>query len=74
MGTPWAADCAAPEFSARRVGVLWDLSAILAEIERLRPEPPLFPQDPAQRARALAIEEHFDEEVAPDLRRLFWST
>jgi len=49
-------------------------SRILAEIERLRPAPALFPQDPAERARASAIESFFDDEVAPDLRRLFWST
>lgn len=49
-------------------------SAILAELERLRPDPPLFPADPAGRARALAIEAFFDEEVAPDVRRLFWAT
>jgi glutathione S-transferase len=47
---------------------------ILAELERLRPDPPLYPHDPAERARALSIEAFFDEEVAPDLRRLFWST
>jgi glutathione S-transferase len=53
---------------------LFGSSHILQEIERLRPDPPLFPSDPAERARALAIESFFDEEVAPDLRRLFWST
>jgi glutathione S-transferase len=45
---------------------------ILAEIERRRPDPPLFPADPADRERALAIQSFFDQEVAPDLRRLFW--
>lgn len=53
--------------------VLCDSTAIIAEIERLRPDPPLYPADPAARARALALEDYFDEEVAPDLRRLFWS-
>jgi glutathione S-transferase len=51
-----------------------DSTRIIAEIERLRPDPPLYPADPAERARALAIEDHFDEVVAPDLRRLFWAT
>jgi glutathione S-transferase len=46
---------------------------ILTEIERLRPDPPLYPADPAGRRRALAIERFFDEEVAPSLRRLFWA-
>jgi glutathione S-transferase len=45
---------------------------ILDEIERLRPEPKLYPAQAAQRARALAIQAFFDHEVAPDLRRLFW--
>jgi len=54
--------------------VLVGSNHILAEIERLRPDPPLYPADPADRERALAIEAYFDEHVAPDLRRLFWST
>ncbi len=49
-------------------------SAIIAELERRRPDPPLCPADPAERERAAAIERHFDEQVAPDLRRLFWET
>jgi glutathione S-transferase len=49
-------------------------SHILTEIERRWPEPPLYPAGATERDRALAIERHFDEEVAPDLRRLFWST
>lgn len=49
-------------------------SQILAEIERLRPEPPLYPLDSTQRKRALNIESFFDQKVAPDLRRLFWAT
>jgi glutathione S-transferase len=53
---------------------IFDSSRILAEIERARPDPPLYPTTPAERERALEIERHFDREVAPDLRRLFWST
>lgn len=49
-------------------------SRIIAEIERRRPEPPLYPTEPESRARAMAIQAFFDEEVAPDVRRLFWST
>jgi len=49
-------------------------SAILQEIERLRPEPRLYPEDPAARERARGLEKFFDDEVAPDLRRIFWST
>jgi glutathione S-transferase len=50
-----------------------DSTAILAEIQRRCPYRPLLPDDPALRARALAIEEHYDEDVAPEMRRLFWS-
>jgi len=53
--------------------LLHDSSRILAALEARYPEPALFPAEPAARARALAIEDHFDEAVAPDLRRLFWS-
>lgn len=49
-------------------------AAILAELERLRPDPPLFPREAPALERALGIQRTFDEEVAPDLRRLFWST
>jgi glutathione S-transferase len=54
--------------------ILADSNRILAEIERLRPDPRLYPQDPRSLERALAIEAYFDGEVAPDLRRLFWAT
>lgn len=53
---------------------MYESSRILAELERRHPDPPLYPRDPAARARAVGIEAHFDEHVAPDLRRLFWST
>jgi len=51
-----------------------DSTAIIAELELLRPEPALYPSSSPDRARALALEDHFDEQAAPDLRRLFWST
>lgn len=47
---------------------------ILREIEACQPDPPLFPEDPALARRATEIEAFFDDEVAPALRRLFWST
>jgi glutathione S-transferase len=47
-------------------------SAILAEIERRRPYPPLLPVSADDRARARDIETFFDDDVAPALRRLFW--
>jgi glutathione S-transferase len=59
-----------------RIGgrTLVDSTAIIAAIEALQPDPPLYPAEPAQRQRALALEDYFDEEVAPELRRLFWWT
>jgi glutathione S-transferase len=53
----------------RRIG---DSTAIIAALETHRPDPPLYPGDPERRRRALALEEHFDEQLAPRLRRLFW--
>src|SRR5215213_3711179 len=38
-----------------------DSTAILAELERRYPDPPLYPADAAQRARVLEIEDWFDE-------------
>ncbi len=54
--------------------VLAGSNHILQELERRRPEPRLFPQDTEKLKRALVIQAYFDEQVAPDLRRLFWST
>jgi len=54
--------------------VLAGSSHILTEIERLYPDRPLYPADPAACARAAAIEAYFDEQVAPEVRRLFWAT
>ncbi len=47
---------------------------IIDELERRQPDPPLYPADAAERTRALAIQQHFDDQVAPDVRLLFWST
>jgi glutathione S-transferase len=49
-----------------------DSTAIIAELERYRPNPPLYPADPAERARALALEDFFDEELGPHLRTFGW--
>lgn len=46
---------------------------ILEFIEKQRPDPPLFPRDAAGYRRALGLQQYFDEEVAPELRRLFWA-
>jgi glutathione S-transferase len=46
-----------------------DSTRIIAALERRFPEPPLYPTDPAARARALELEEHFDDEIGPHVRR-----
>jgi glutathione S-transferase len=50
--------------------VVGDSTAIIAELERRFPEPPLYPADEAERRRALDLEEFFDEELGPDIRLL----
>jgi len=49
-----------------------DSSRIIALIEERWPQPPLYPEDPAQRRRALELEEFFDEELGPHIRRAFY--
>jgi glutathione S-transferase len=49
---------------------LADSTAIIAALEERYPEPPLYPSEPVQRRRALALEDWFDEELAPYARRL----
>ena len=47
-----------------------DSTRIVAELERRHPDPPLYPADPATRARALELEDFFDEELGPYMRQL----
>jgi glutathione S-transferase len=47
-----------------------DSTRIVAELERRHPEPPLYPSDPGERARALGLEDFFDEGVGPEVRRV----
>lgn len=49
-----------------------DSTAIVAALEERYPDPPLYPADPAERARALELEDFFDEQLAPYVRRLGW--
>jgi glutathione S-transferase len=46
-----------------------DSSRIIEALERAFPEPALYPADPAERRRALELEEFFDEELGPYIRR-----
>jgi glutathione S-transferase len=49
-----------------------DSTAIIAALEEHYPEPPLYPADPAERRRALDLEELFDEELGPAIRLFAW--
>jgi len=57
------------ELDGRRIG---DSTAIIAALEERYPEPALYPADPGERRRALELEEFFDEELGPYIRRLVW--
>ena len=46
-----------------------DSTRIIAALERRFPHPALYPDDPAERAAALALEDFFDEEAGHELRR-----
>jgi glutathione S-transferase len=49
-----------------------DSTEIIAALEARYPEPPLYPDDPDERRRALDLEEFFDEELGPYIRRYAW--
>ena len=52
---------------------LGDSTAIIAELERRFPDPPLYPEDPEERRHALELEDFFDENYGHEVRRLvFW--
>jgi glutathione S-transferase len=48
-----------------------DSTQIIEALERRYPDPPLYPDDPRERWRALKLEDFFDEELGPHLR-LLW--
>src|SRR5207237_6707565 len=47
-----------------------DSTRIIAALEERYPEPPLYSAEPEARRRALALEDHFDEELGLYTRRL----
>ena len=53
----------------RNVG---DSTAIIEALELRWPQPRLYPDDPAERRRALELEDYFDEELGPHIRLLAW--
>jgi glutathione S-transferase len=55
------------ELDGRRIG---DSTAIIAALERRYPDPPLYPADAGERRRALGLEDWFDKNVGPYVRRL----
>ncbi|HYP55104.1 MAG TPA: glutathione S-transferase family protein [Solirubrobacterales bacterium] len=57
------------EIDGRRIG---DSTAIIAALEELWPDPPLYPADPELRRRALELEDFFDEELGSHIRQLAW--
>ena len=60
-----------PTFPVLRLNgkAVGDSTRIIEELERRYPEPPLYPDDPAERTRALELEDFFDEELGPYIRR-----
>jgi glutathione S-transferase len=58
------------ELDGRRIG---DSTAIIAALEEHRPDPPLYPAAPAERRRALELEDWFDDNLGPELRRFAWN-
>ena len=55
------------ELDGRRIG---DSTAIIAALEQRYPTPPLYPEAPDARRRALELEDWFDEELGPYIRRV----
>src|SRR4051794_21905751 len=47
-----------------------DSTRIIEAVERRHPEPSLYPVDPAERRRAVELEDYFDEELGPHTRLL----
>jgi len=57
------------ELDGDRIG---DSTRIIETLESRYPDPPLYPGDPQERARALELEDFFDEELGPHVRLLTW--
>ena len=49
-----------------------DSTRIIAWIEQRWPQPPLYPEDRGQRRQALELEDFFDEQLGPHIRRAFY--
>jgi glutathione S-transferase len=55
------------QIDGRTIG---DSTEIIAALESLHPEPPLYPIDAEERARAIELEDWFDENLGPQARLL----
>lgn len=55
------------QIDGRTIG---DSTEIIAALESIHPEPPLYPIDAAERARAIELEDWFDENLGPHARLL----
>jgi glutathione S-transferase len=55
------------QLDGRTIG---DSTAVIEALEEAFPEPPLYPAERAERARALELEDFFDEELGPHMRLL----
>lgn len=69
LGLTRGRHCTSPvvELDGRRIG---DSTAIIRVLEERYPKPPLYPSNPAERRRALELEDYFDEQLGPFIRRL----
>jgi glutathione S-transferase len=57
------------QLDGRNIG---DSTAVIEALETRWPDAPLYPEDPAERRRALELEDHFDEHVGAQVRLLGW--
>jgi glutathione S-transferase len=72
LHTLWAlAMTGRPTFPVLRLNgkTIGDSTRIIQALERQFPDPPLYPDDPGERRRALELEDFFDEELGPYIRR-----
>jgi glutathione S-transferase len=56
--------------NGERIG---DSTRIIEALERRHPDPPLYPADESERRRALELEDFFDEELGPHIRRAMFA-
>jgi glutathione S-transferase len=63
------------EVPVLRVGseVVGGSASIIDELERRVPTPALYPSDPSERTRALEVQQWFDDEVGPMVRRALFA-